>query len=107
MEKTRISLKGEFSADDLDEIIRTLARVRSGMQPPIASVPPGAHSPEGQEVLIEAIDSLVIRRLTGGRLRFYLRNSGLGWLAHEVSAEAAEGLAHFLSNEFADQHTLQ
>jgi hypothetical protein len=107
MEKTRINLNGEFSAEDLDDIIRSLAEARAGMQPAVPKKAPGAHSSEDASVLHETIDSLVIRRLTGGRLRFYLRNSGLGWLAHEVSAEAAEGLASFLSNQIAHEHTLQ
>lgn len=107
MEKTHINLTGEFSAQELDEIIRTLAEVRAGMQPPVPSTAPGPHSSEGIKVLHETMDSLVIRRLTGGRLRLYLRNSGLGWLAHDVSAQGAEGLARFLTKQIADEHTLQ
>ncbi len=107
MEKKRINLNGEFDARELDEIIRTLAEARAGMQPEVPLTAPGAASDMKTEVLHEQGSLLIVRRLTGGRLRFYLRNSGLGWLAHDVTATAAEGLAHFLSNQVAHQHTLQ
>lgn len=102
-DKARISLNGEFSALEIEEIIRDLAAARASLQPP---VPTTAPSLESDATVLSQEDALfAIRTLAGGGLRFWLRNEGIGWLALTINATAAEGLRQFLSNKIGHTYT--
>jgi hypothetical protein len=100
-EKAQINLSGSFSARDLDDIIRELAQVRASMRPPVSTDPPvGADD----EILVQDDALFTVRTLTGGGLRFWLRNEGLGWLAFTLTAEKTRGLREFLSKKLGHTH---
>lgn len=101
MEKCKLSLTGEFSAPELDEIIRDLATARAGMLPAIPATPE-----ESSDALVLADPSVKIRTLVGGGVRIWIRSDGLGWFAFDVSAANREGLARFLAGEGGSTHTL-
>lgn len=101
----KIALNGEFTAIELEDIIRSLMEARSGMAPPVPNTPPDAES--AAQVLVQDQTSLIVRTLASGGLRFWLRNSGIGWFGLTVSADHAEGLACFLSQKRGGAYTLQ
>lgn len=98
--KATVALNGEFSALELEEIIADLAQVRAGMQPAVPSKPdPDRNVPVQERTLFS------IRNILGGGARIWLRNEGFGWLAFELSAEEAVGLAEFLRNKRGHTYT--
>ncbi|WP_298580535.1 hypothetical protein [uncultured Luteimonas sp.] len=102
--KVRIELNGDFSAPQLDEILRDLAKARAGMLPAVPEHPPSLLSAE-EEVLLQDEAKFDIRTLLNGGLRIWLRNEGLGWLAFTLTPAHAASLRVFLSQERPDSGT--
>lgn len=101
----KIALNGEFTATELEEILRDLMQARAGMTPPVPMQPPGQD--QDAQVLVQDETSFIVRTLASGGLRFWLRNEGIGWLALAVPKTTAEGLATFLTQKRGGSYTLQ
>lgn len=97
--KVRIALNGEFSAGELEAVIRRLAETRAAMTPPVPMAPPIGLD---EEVLLQDSAAWDIRRLVTGGLRFWVRDDGVGWLAFTVAPQALETLRQLLSEEPSD-----
>lgn len=98
--KARFELNGEFTAMELEEIIRDLAQVRAGLKPAVSMQPPSLLS-EG-EILVQEESQFAFRKLATGGLRIWLRNEGIGWLAFNLSSAYVLGIREFLNKEGRD-----
>lgn len=96
--KVRIALNGEFSAPELEEIIRNLAEARAGTLPAVPMQPPSQLGADKQ-LLLQDEAEYAIRKLATGGLRIWLRNEGIGWLAFTLPKASADGLREFLSQQ--------
>jgi len=94
MEKVTIALNGEFSASDLEEILRDLAAQRADMAPAV----PVELSPDA-EVLEETDALFSIRTRLGGGLRIWLRHTGFGWIPFSLSAATRADLREWLGRD--------
>ena len=102
-EKATITLSGEFTAADLDDIIRELATVRSGMEPSVPQEPPSANS-EAQS--LPQPDALYrIRTRVNGGLRIWLRHAGFGWIPFELGPDEVVKVRDFLGKQVGHTHT--
>ena len=101
--KAKINLNGEFSASELEEIIRSLAEVRASLLPAVPRDPPTADSED--EVLVQDDAVFRVRTIARGGLRIWLRNEGFGWVAFTLSKADKDGLAVFLSKKPGHSHT--
>ena len=99
--KVSINLNGDFSASEIEEIIRELAKARSGLLPSVAAQPPEEHG----EVLVQSDTKVSLRTLANGGIRIWLRNDGIGWIAFSLSAQDREGLTEFLGQKIGHTHT--
>jgi len=103
-DKVRISLNGEFSGPELEEIIRGLAEARAGLEPSVSQEPPTTLD---AQVLVQEDALFKFRTLTHGGLRIWLRNEGLGWLAFSLTAADVAGIQVFLNEKLGHTHTSQ
>ena len=101
--KIPLQVNGEFSAAELEEIIRELAVARAGMDPPVPLDPP-SEGAEG-DVLEQQQAQFSIRTRADGGLRIWLRSEGIGWMAFTLSAAARKDLLAFLGKEVSHTHT--
>lgn len=95
----RIELNGDFTAEQLEEIIRDFAEVRASLRPSVPMQPPSEMS--GANVLLQDETQFAFRRLVTGGLRIWLRNEGIGWVAFSLSATDVLGIREFLGQEVA------
>lgn len=101
--KATINLNGEFSAIELEEIIRSLIEARASLYPPVPDSPPTEQSEA--EILVQSKARFSVRTLADGGLRIWLRNEGIGWLAFTLDAVAKKGLVEFLGKGVGHSHT--
>ncbi len=91
--RVQIALDGEYSAAELEELIRHLAKTRAAMLPSVPGEPPTSFDTDA----LQEIDPLFkIRALVGGGVRIWLRNEGYGWLPFTLSATGISSLAKFI-----------
>lgn len=102
--KLAVTLTGEFTASELDEIIRDLAMARAGMLPAVPTSAPGDISAEG-EVLVQDAASFTCRTLASGGLRIYLRSDGLGWMAYNLTPRDVAGIRELILKSPGDGRT--
>ena len=101
METKRFDLSGEFSASDLEDVIRTLAETRACMTPPVPEAAP-SHPDAEQQILVQDESKFTFRKLANGGLRIWLRNEGIGWLAFTLTAADVLGIREFLNKQGTD-----
>jgi hypothetical protein len=102
-EKATITLSGEFTAADLEDIIRELATVRSGMGPPVPQEPP---PPNSEAELLPQPDALVrIRTRVNGGLRVWLRHAGFGWIPFELGPDEVVQIRDLIGKKLGHTHT--
>lgn len=101
-DKVTISLNGEFTAAELEEVIQELAVARAGMEPAVPQTLPTS----GDAAVLQQEDaSFTVRTLADGGLRIWLRSEGVGWMAFQLSATRREDLVTFLGKEAGHTHT--
>ena len=97
-ERTRaaLSITGEFSAAQLDQLLRDLALLRADLLPAVPEQLAGI----GEEtlVLVEDKPGLNIAARRGGGFRLWLRHRGYGWLAYQLDDQTAVGVASYISS---------
>lgn len=94
METAIVRLNGEFTAEDLDDIIRTLAQRRASMSPPVP-----ADLTDDLTVLEQPDTLFTIRSRAGGGLRIWLRHDGLGWLPFSLTPAQRTRLRAWLDSQ--------
>jgi hypothetical protein len=104
-ETVKMELNGTFTAPELEEIIHELAKRRSAMQPAVPLTREGAMH-LGSAMLIEPSPRFVFATKADGGLRISLRNSGIGWLAFELSAADVDGIRKLISGELSELRTM-
>ncbi|MGV7193740.1 hypothetical protein [Xanthomonas axonopodis] len=98
--KARITLQGEFTAAELDDVLQELATLRSGMEPAIPD------SPGAEASVLEQKEPLrIFRTLADGGLRIWLRHDGFGWMPFTLNATERAELADFLGKKLGHSHT--
>lgn len=102
-EKAKIGLAGDFTAQEVEELLLELAKLRSGMRPEVPLEPPGIDSPK--EILPQTDASFRIRTLSNGGIRFWLRHTGFGWIPLEIGPDQARELHEFLGKKIGHSHT--
>lgn len=103
-----IKIEGAFNAEQLDDLIRRLALLRADMVPEI----PGSLNADS-DVLIEDGQSASLRLRQDGGFRLWMRHRGLGWLAWNMDARFARGMAEYIARrttrgpsiDFIDEQT--
>lgn len=100
--KAHVELNGDFSAEELDEILQKLADLRASMTPAVSLDPPYEQAPMLEQPQITIIKA---RTLVDGGLRFWLRHEGFGWLAISLSAQVRNELFKFLGKQAGHTHT--
>lgn len=74
-----------MSCTELESLISALMEVRFHMSPPVSEAPPRADGTVEQQITVEDDPSISMRRLRDGRVRMWIRCSGIGWLAFNLS----------------------
>ena len=97
-----ISLNGEFTAIELEEIIRDLAHARAGMTPSVPTSLAGAVLVNATS-LIEQTPNFQLSTLVDGGLRIHLRSSGLGWLAFQLDAAQTSHMVELITHQVPDR----
>ncbi len=101
-DKAMISLNGEFTAAELEEVILELSKVRAGMEPAV----PRTLVTSGDATVMEQDETLfTVRTLADGGLRIWLRSEGAGWMAFKLSAARRKELFEFLGKKAGHSHT--
>jgi len=98
--KARIALNGEFSAQELEDVLRELASVRAGLHDAVPSTPPTEAG-----VLEQPNPLHIFRTLANGGVRIWLRHEGFGWIAFTLSAQERAGISEFLAKELGHTHS--
>ena len=100
---TRITIDADFSATELEALIRQLATLRAGMQPP---VPMDSGEAAGGNIsgMIETATGmgahLAGQGSNGDPVTLRLRSVGLGWISWSLSSQHIYGLQGFLNSHF-------
>ncbi|HZH42768.1 MAG TPA: hypothetical protein VEY50_01600 [Lysobacter sp.] len=92
--RVHITLLGEFTADEIESLIRKLAVTRAGMDPPVPDTPPTAQTPG--EVLVHEDASFSLGELDDGGVRVWLRSDGAGWLAFTLTKSDIDGIVAYI-----------
>lgn len=92
-----ISIKADLDTAALETLIAALAGLRAQMEPAVEHLPPSAADTERRSVVsVQSDPDIVTAALTGGRVRFWLRHTGLGWIAVQLSADKARIVRDYL-----------
>lgn len=92
---TRLDINEEFTAEQLDTLLRKLALTRAAMTP---AVPASREELDTeQNVLVEDKPALSISALQDGGFRLWMRHRGFGWLAYQIDNLTAAGISSYLS----------
>jgi hypothetical protein len=78
-----ISIKDRMNAEDVDRLIRDLARLRPAMIPEIATQPD-----INPDLAPEPVVALAARIHRSGACDLWIRDAGLGWIACQLPVEA-------------------
>lgn len=93
--RARIELNGELDAAEVDALIRQLAQLRAGMQPPVPATRRQLEA-TGQDVTAIEDPALLIAPTTRGSFRLWLRHSGIGWIAYDLGGTQARTSAKYI-----------
>jgi len=93
-----VSIDRTLSAFELQTLIADLAVARAQMLPTVQFEPPGRREPAPDSLNVSEQDDpyLQAARLRDGRIRLWIRNQGIGWLAFNIPADKACGLRDYL-----------
>lgn len=99
-----IHINGPLDARQVETLISDLAQHRAGMQPPVAAERPNP-AEAAERISVQDDPSVMAVPLNDGRIRFWIRNDGLGWLVFNFSTTQAIALRDFFAAHAADpQH---
>ncbi|SFI31050.1 hypothetical protein [Nitrosomonas sp. Nm34] len=89
-----LSINETLSASELTTLIAELAVIRANMLPEVSMKPPIKR--EDGTASIQDNPRLAIARLKDNRIRFWLRNAGLGWLIFDIPSDQAGPIRDYL-----------
>lgn len=102
-----LSLTGDYSARELETLISDLAALRGQMTPEVpTSRPLPPQETSADRVLTQDEPTLEAVRLTDGRIRFWIRHQGLGWLVYNFPVGQAVVLRDFFIDNTPDDDTI-
>lgn len=87
-----------LNAQQLDQLLRELAKARAAMQPP---VPDGFDPKSSETLLVQPEPAFAVSRAELGRINLFFRHQGFGWLAFLLLPEVAAQLQAFLAKRTA------
>ena len=91
-----VSLNKTLSAKEVETLISDLSEFRANMEPPVPMERPRPDSDGAAErILMQDEPSIMAVPLKDGRVRFWLRNHGLGWLVFNFTVNQAVTLREF------------
>jgi len=93
-----ISVSGALSATDVETLLADLMELRANMLPPVPEeLPkPGTKGAALSNVSSQDDPYLSARLLRDGRIRLWLRNAGIGWMAFNLPVDKACTLRDYL-----------
>jgi len=99
----KLSINKELSAIELETLISDLSEMRANMLPavPMERPKPGSEY-LSERILAQDEPSIEAKLLNDGRIRFWLRNHGLGWLVFNFTINQAITLREFLISNTPD-----
>lgn len=93
--RLEIDISGDFSAAQVEQMLSDLAQLRATMDPPVSPHRPDPNS--DARVSEQDEPSITAVPMRDGRIRFWLRNNGLGWLVFNFSHQQAVTLRDFFA----------
>ena len=92
----RISIDAELSAVEIETLISDLSEFRASMEPPVPMERPRpGQTGSAERIQVQDEPSVMAVPLKDGRVRFWLRSHGLGWLAFNFTVSQAVSLREF------------
>ena len=85
-----------LSTKELETLIADLLEVRANMAPAVPITRPQPGDLEDVNISMQDDPSIEARRLKDGRIRLWMRNAGIGWLAFNLSIENGITLREYL-----------
>lgn len=93
-----LSLTTSLIASEVETLISDLAELRANMLPPVPFERPNPNDENSPaRLLVQNEPSFMAKLLKDGRIRFWLRNNGLGWLAFNFTINQAITLREYLN----------
>ncbi|WP_295539134.1 hypothetical protein [uncultured Pseudacidovorax sp.] len=94
-EVLRLKVDNEFNASELEDLVHDLARQRAKMTPTVPERVEDA-ARQGIAALDHGSTSVTAGTLVNGKIPFFVRSGGLGWLSLHLSARDAHLLGQHL-----------
>lgn len=100
-----LDIQGSLTVSEVETLISRLAELRANMLPPVADAPPSAQDQDldSHEISVQANPAVELRVLTEDRIRVWIRNLGIGWLAFDLAPDTAESLARFILSNLGER----
>jgi hypothetical protein len=93
--KQLVAAAAKLDAKSIETLIADLMDLRANMEPPVSDQPPTAGS--NQRVALQNDPGIIARRLKDGRIRLWIQNAGIGWLAFDLSHRNGATLRDFMA----------
>ncbi len=90
--RLRLSIDADLSTEEVETLISDLAELRAHMDPPVPMERPTSPN---QRVSMQDEPSVLAKPLRDGRIRFWIRNHGIGWLVFNFTVQQAITLRQF------------
>jgi hypothetical protein len=97
----KLDIKAVMTTYEIEKLIRDLAELRAVMSPPVSIQPSNRRdAPEHYtQVSLQEEPYLEARQLVDGRIRLWVRNAGIGWMAFNLPVAKAQSLRdYFVAN---------
>jgi len=93
-----IAIDETLTTADFEKLIGDLLVLRDGMDPSVPYEPPNRHVDADQDtnVSVQTNPYVTMKLLKDRRIRFWLRNSGLGWMIFDLPVATACGIRDYL-----------
>lgn len=91
----RLKVDSEFTASEVEDLVHNLASERAHMTPAVPEHVEDA-ARQGMAALDHGNTSLTAGPLADGKIEFFVRSGGLGWLSLHLSARDAHLLGQHL-----------
>lgn len=101
-----ITVDETLRTNGVEKLIGDLLVLRAHMLPAVPNDPPHPHD-EGVETLnlsVQNDPSTAVKLLRDGRIRFWIRHGGLGWMIYNLSVRAACGIRDYLVANTPDEY---
>jgi hypothetical protein len=96
-QSARVSIDRMLTAAGIETLIAELAVTRAHMLPAVSDSPSGLDSEDQSHHLsVQENSNVVVARLRDGRIRFWMRNIGIGWMVFNVPIQAACAIRDYL-----------